>query len=111
MPLRFHLDEHVPHAVASALRRRAIDVTTTSQAGLLGQSDELHIAFALREERVIYSQDDDFLIAASRGTEHAGVVYNSPGSRTIAQIIEFLILLDACMSAREMRNHVEFVSG
>jgi predicted nuclease of predicted toxin-antitoxin system len=109
VPLRFHLDEHVPNAIASALRRRGIDVTTTSDAGLRGEADEKHFAFASAESRVIYSQDSDFLIAASRGTEHAGIVYNAPGTRKMRQIIDFLVLLDACMTSDEMRNSVEFV--
>ena len=37
--MRFHLDEHVPHAIAEGLRRRGIDVTTTVEAGLRGTSD------------------------------------------------------------------------
>ena len=34
--IRFHLDEHVAHAIAEGLRRRGVDVTTTTDAGLLG---------------------------------------------------------------------------
>src|SRR5262249_17977218 len=30
--MRFHLDEHVPHAIAEGLRRRGIDVTTRPNA-------------------------------------------------------------------------------
>ena len=37
--LRFHLDEHVPRAVAQGLRRRGIDVTTSTEAELLAQAD------------------------------------------------------------------------
>jgi hypothetical protein len=103
------LDEHVPHAIAKALRRRGINVTTTMEVKLLGKSDEIHLAFALQDTRVVYSQDDDFLIAAAKGIEHAGVAYNAPGSRTMKQIIDFLVLLDACLSPEEMKNHVEFV--
>jgi hypothetical protein len=32
--IRFHLDENVDRAIALGLRRRAIDVTTTKDAGL-----------------------------------------------------------------------------
>src|SRR5205809_5854404 len=32
--MRFHLDEHLPHAIAEGLRRHGIDVTTTVEAGL-----------------------------------------------------------------------------
>ena len=38
--LRFHLDEQVPHAIAHGLRRRQIDVTTTTDANLLGAGNE-----------------------------------------------------------------------
>lgn len=110
MSLRFHFDEHVPNAITSALRRRGVDVTTTVQAELQGQSDETHIAYGIRDRRVIYSQDDDYLIIAAKGIEHAGIVYNAPNTKTIRQIINFLVLLDACMSQDEMRNRVEFVT-
>lgn len=36
----FHLDENVDPDIALALRRQAIDVTTTAQMGLIGQTDE-----------------------------------------------------------------------
>jgi hypothetical protein len=40
--IRFHCDEQVERAIAEALRRRGIDVTTTPEAGLLGAADEEH---------------------------------------------------------------------
>lgn len=40
MPVRFHLDEHIPASVAAGLRRRGIDVTTTIEAGLVGVEDQ-----------------------------------------------------------------------
>jgi hypothetical protein len=39
--IRFHLDEHVDPAIAAALHRAGIDVTTTVEAGL-------RIIFSLR---------------------------------------------------------------
>ena len=33
--IRFHLDENVSNAIAEGLRRRGIDVTTTSETGLI----------------------------------------------------------------------------
>src|SRR5438552_4830896 len=59
--IRFHLDEHCPTALAAGLRRRGVDVTTTPEAGLLHASDEEHLAFAQREVRVLFTQDEDFL--------------------------------------------------
>jgi len=51
--IRFHLDEHVDPAIAAALRRAGIDVTTTIQARLRTQDDEAHLRFARDEGRVI----------------------------------------------------------
>ena len=59
--IQFHLDEQVERAIAEALRRRGIDVTTTPEARLLGATDEEQLAFAISQERVIFTQDDDFL--------------------------------------------------
>ena len=53
------LDQHVPSAVARGLRLRGIDVTTTAQAGLQDADDPELIAFALTENRVIFTNDDD----------------------------------------------------
>ena len=43
--MRFHLDEHVAPAVAHGLRRRGINVTTTSDAGLQAATDEQHVEY------------------------------------------------------------------
>lgn len=107
MALRFHLDEHMPSAIASGLRRRGIDVTTTTEVGLRSHGDEDHLAFALRESRVIVTCDEDFLRLASSGAGHAGLIF-CPPARTVRQIVEFLCLADECLSSEEMADHIEF---
>jgi hypothetical protein len=47
MAIRFHLDENVSGAIATALDRRGVDVTTAVDAGLLGADDHEHLRFAL----------------------------------------------------------------
>ena len=106
--MRFHLDEHVADAVATGLRRRGIDVTTTSDAGLLDAADEAHIAFALREGRVVFTQDRDFLRLHADGISHAGIVYAAQGSRTIGEIIRFLVLLHDSTEEADMVGRVEY---
>jgi predicted nuclease of predicted toxin-antitoxin system len=59
--IKFHLDENVHNAIAQGLRRRGIDVTTTPEKFLIGVSDEAQLTFALSENRVIFTQDTDFL--------------------------------------------------
>jgi len=103
------LDEHVSHAIAHGLWRRQIDATTAASASLLGATDEAHIAFALQEGRVIYTNDADFLSPAASGVQHAGIVYCRPGSRSIGDVIRHLALMHACMEPDEMVNRVEFL--
>jgi hypothetical protein len=109
MALRFHLDEHVANAIATALRRRGIDVSTTFEAGLLGAEDRTHIEFAKAQGRVIHTHDSDFLALAESGVDHAGIAFCAPGARTIRQVIEILVLMDACLTPEEMRNRIEFI--
>jgi hypothetical protein len=45
--IQFHLDEQVELAIAEALRKRGINVTTTPEVGLLGATYEEQLAFAI----------------------------------------------------------------
>ena len=63
-PIRFHLDENVDHAIAYGLRRHGIDVTVTSEVGLLHAPDDEQLAFARDGVRVIVTHDEDFLIVS-----------------------------------------------
>lgn len=107
--IRFHLDEHIPHAVAHGLRRCGIDVTTSTDAGPLGAADAEHINFGLAQGRVIFTQDDDLLALASAGMTHAGLVYCHPSKRTIGRMIRALELIWEVYEPEEMRNRIEFI--
>lgn len=107
--LRFHLDEHVPNAVANGLRRRGIDVTTTTDADLLNAADEEHLDYALAEQRVIFTNNRDFLRLAAAGMQHAGIVYAPPEKSRIGDVIRLLALLSELASPAEMANHIEYV--
>lgn len=107
--LRFHLDEHIPHAVATSLRRHGIDVTTTPEVGLRQASDLEHLAFTRREGRVLVTHDSDFLRYHTQGIEHAGIAYCKKGARGIGQMIETLRLMYEIMTVEEMENSVEYL--
>ncbi len=107
--LRFHLDEHVPHAVAHGLRRRQIDVTTAADAGLLGAGDAAHVEYALRENRVIFTNDRDFLRLSAAGVPHAGIVYCPPQDSDIGKVIRYLALLSECLGPSDIANQVEYL--
>lgn len=107
--IRFHLDEHVPHAIARALTNRGIDVTTTTDAGLLGADDELHIAFANSGGRVIVTNDADFLRRADAGTAHHGIVYYPRGTKRIGEVVRHLYLMHDCLEPEEMVGKVDYL--
>jgi predicted nuclease of predicted toxin-antitoxin system len=107
--IRFHLDEHVDHAVADGLRRRGIDCTTTVDAGLLGADDPDQLAFAKAQGRVLFSNDPDFLRAHNQGVEHSGIAYCHQQSRSVGEIIRALELIWEVLEPEEMQNRVEFV--
>jgi predicted nuclease of predicted toxin-antitoxin system len=107
--IRFHLDQHITRKIAAALRQRGIDVTTTVEAGLEGAEDSAHIAFALANDRVILTNDPDFLRLAAAGVPHAGIAFCRQGTRTIGQIVHFLALMHECYTAEEMHGRVEYI--
>ncbi len=76
--IKFYLDEHVPRAVVRGLRDRGADVLTVAEAGLLGASDEEHLALAVEQGRVIFTHDSDFLRLHGKAVDHAGIVF-APG--------------------------------
>lgn len=107
--IRFHLDENVPGAIASGLRRAGVDVITTPQVGLLGATDEEQARYALDENRVIFTQDRDFLRINATGQPHAGIASCEKGTRTVREILDRLILIWKVLEPEELENRVEFL--
>ncbi|HEX6190579.1 MAG TPA: DUF5615 family PIN-like protein [Pyrinomonadaceae bacterium] len=106
--IRFHLDEHVDPAIATALRRVGINVTTTIEAGLRTKNDEAHLQFARNEERVIVTRDQDFLRRAHHIGDHPGIVFYT-ATQTMREIIEGLILICEVMTPEELVGRVEYI--
>lgn len=106
--IKFYLDEQAPRAAAVGLRQRGIDVLTAQEADMQAATDEQQVAFALRKERVIFTQDADFLRIHSAGRPHGGIVY-APQRSAIGTIVRGLMLIYDVLSPEDMANHVEFV--
>ena len=108
-PIRFHLDENVDPDVALALRRHSIDVTTSGEMGLLGQTDEVQLEFARKQERVIVTHDTDFLRLASQSSDHWGVAFSQKQARSLGEIIRSLVLIHQVFTPDEMRGWIEYL--
>jgi predicted nuclease of predicted toxin-antitoxin system len=107
--MRFHLDEHVPSALATALRLRGYDVTTAADSGLIAADDESHVDHAVRENRVIVTHDRDYLSLRVRGAAHGGILYCHQQKYSVGQLLMMCLLVSECYSDEEMHGRVEFL--
>ena len=62
-----------------------------------------------KPQRVIFTQDADFLRLNVSGIEHPGIAYCHPESRSLGDIIRMLVLVWEVMDPDEMRNRVEYL--
>lgn len=106
--IRYYTDEHVLRAVIVGLRQRGVDVLSVPDANKLGASDEEHLAFALAEERVLFTHDADFLRLASSGIDHAGLVYASQPTPA-GEIIRGLMLIYQVLDSEDLINRLEYL--
>jgi predicted nuclease of predicted toxin-antitoxin system len=107
--IRYHLDENCDPRIAAGLRLHGIDVTTTPESGLLNASDEEQLAYVISQDRVIVTQDTDFLRIAGTGQQHPGIVFYPCQRRSIGEVIRTVQLIWEVYEPEEMRNHIEFV--
>ena len=108
-PVRYYLDESVDPRIARALRRLGIDAITTVEAGLRTMADDRQWEFAQSQSRVIVTSDDDFLRRVARDTTHHGLVFFSKDSRSVGEVVDWLILIFNALTLEEMIGQVEFV--
>ena len=107
-PVKFYLDEHVARAVARGLRQRGVDDLTVLEANTMGASDEEHLELARATDRVLFTQDEDFLRLHAAGLAHAGIVY-SPQGTSVGDIVRGLRLIHQALEAEDMDGHLEYL--
>jgi len=90
--------------VAAFLRERGFNVKTATETGLVGHSDENHLAAAHRNNRVLITHDSDFL-DDRRFPEHRnpGLVVISGGSGSTGELVEAIrVVLELIAPFREV---------
>jgi len=106
--IKFFMDEHVPLAVTRGLRRRGVDVLTAQEANMLDQDDDVLLLFATNQERVMFTQDEDFLALHHKIPEHAGIAYTPQGT-SIGDMVRGLLLIHDVLTPEEMRGRIEYL--
>ena len=105
------MDVHVPAAITSGLRRRAVDVLTaqTDNSGRL--PDDLLLERATALGRVLVTRDEDLLAVAGQcqrdGRRFAGVVYAHQLRATSGQCVSDLELMARVYEPGDMADRVE----
>lgn len=113
MSLAFYLDHHVPAAIADGLQQLQVDVLTVAEDVKADWDDDQLLARALELERIVFTQDRDFLVLAARWQESrrefAGMVYGHQLRVTVGGAVRDIALIASVMTRADMRNRVEFL--
>jgi len=79
------------------------------EVGLRRADDIDHLEFARGENRMLVTQDADFLRMHRDGLKHTGIAYCSQGSKSIGEMIESLTLIYRVLDLSEMDNRLEYM--
>jgi uncharacterized protein with PIN domain len=110
--VRFLIDEHIDHSIATTLRLRVYDVLTLTDAKLLGADDlQAILPFALSQNRVLVTRDADFLAMHAQGDAHAGLVHWHGKRRIVKQAIQYLLQLARKETSENMAGAVRFIKS
>ena len=78
--ITFYTDEQFPIPVVQALRALGVDIFTTQDAKRYGTSDPDQLAFATSVQRILITQDTDFLQLNAQNYSHRGIVFVRQGT-------------------------------
>jgi hypothetical protein len=113
--IRIYTDEHITPQLARALRTRGYTAQSAIEAGMIGQSDEEHLAYATRHQMAVLTFDHvDFVRLARQwaadNREHAGIIISPQfGGPQFSQLLQPLSQLLDTLTADELCNQVVFL--
>ncbi len=107
------MDVHVPRAVTTALRLRAIDVITAQEDGTAQLDDRQLLRRATELGRILVSQDSDLLregtFLVRENEDFSGIIYAHQLGITIGQMVADLELVARVTSREEWLRRIEFL--
>ena len=89
------------------MRHYGIDVTTAIDANLLQQPDESHLAYAVKNGRILVTHNSDFTVYD--GNQHYGICYCHQLDMSIGQLIEYLRLFSTTTTPELIAGRVEYM--
>ena len=113
MSLSLYMDENVPIAITEGLRMRGVDVLTVQEDGLTSFPDPVVFDRAIELQRIVFSQDQDFLAEAKRrqaeGISFPGVVYGRQLRVSIGDCVRDLEIIAKVGSPEDFTNRVQYL--
>jgi predicted nuclease of predicted toxin-antitoxin system len=107
------MDHHVPRAITNGLRLRGVHVVTAAEDGADEFRDPALLERATELDRVLFTQDDDFLTEATRrqrrGQTFTGVIYAHQLRISIGDCIRELELVSKVGEPRDMADQTLFL--
>ncbi|WP_199249570.1 DUF5615 family PIN-like protein [[Phormidium] sp. ETS-05] len=113
MSLALYMDENVPRQITAGLRLRGVDVLTVQEDGRASFPDPIILDRATELQRVLFSQDEDFLTEANRrqaeGVAFAGVIYGHKLRVSVGDCVRDLELLTKASEPEDLANCVQYL--
>lgn len=113
MAIALYMDHHVPRAITVGLRLRGVDVMTAYEDGADEKDDPQVLERANELERVLFTQDDDFLAEATRrqksGIFFRGVIYAHQLRISVGRCIHDLEIIAKAGEPEALHNQVQFL--
>ena len=107
------MDVHIPKSITDGVRRSGVDVVTAQDENAGLETDENLLRRAVELNRLLYSQDADFLEIATLwqadGKTFPGIIYGSQLGCSIGRTIEDLELICKCATPSELESRVIFL--
>jgi predicted nuclease of predicted toxin-antitoxin system len=110
MSVALYMDQHINGAVTRELRRCGVDCLTAEEDGNAALDDNSLLDRATTLQRVVVTQDTDFLALAhdywAQGREFAGIVFSQQLRISVRQLINDLELIAKALERHETANTV-----
>ncbi|MEH2408660.1 DUF5615 family PIN-like protein [Nostoc sp.] len=107
MSVALYIDENVHRGITDGLRIRGVDVLTVQEDGRTSFPDPLIL------DRVLFSQDDDFLAEANHRQDKqinfAGVIYAHKLRVTVGDCVRDLEIIAKTAYLEELSNRIQYL--
>lgn len=113
MSIALYMDEHIHLAITVGLQFRDVDVLTVQDDGRKGMPDTVILDRAMDLQRVVFTQDEDFLAIANHRQQEevyfAGVIYAHQQNVTFGDCIRDLEIVAKVNEPEDLVNCVQYL--